>query len=134
MDREVAMHRLIKFRAVRLDGKGFVFGGYFQHTPDEDGVRYYIFDFNEGAIEVIPETVGQFTGLLDKYGTEIYEGDRVKHGNNIFIVRHSNNRHVLVLKKENDTGMNWRDLEWLGRLKKYITVENYIHEGKETNS
>ena len=72
--------RTIKFRGLRTDGKGWVYGGYFQHTPDEDGVRYYIFDFNEGAVEVIPESVGQFTGLHDKNGKEIFEGDIVTDG------------------------------------------------------
>lgn len=74
------MKRGIKFRGLRTDGKEWVYGGYFQHTPDQDGVRYYIFDFNEGAVEVIPESVGQFTGLKDLKGNEIYEGDKTSYG------------------------------------------------------
>lgn len=43
------------------------------------------------GIEVDYKTLGQFTGLTDKNGRRIFEGDIVKRGDNKYDVRWSNN-------------------------------------------
>jgi len=69
--------RTIKFRGLRVDGKGWAVGCLY--GPIENEPSTFIGVWRGDIHQVKPETVGQFTGLTDRNGREIWEGDLVRY-------------------------------------------------------
>lgn len=131
--------REILFRAKRTDNGKWVYGSLLiqtgerinkdELTPDE----YRILGCRGENYLVNPKTVGQYTGLTDKNGTKIFEGDILSgHLDELFpedesrypVVWHDYGWHIKCGNKSFDTLEQW----WVA---KFLEVIGNIHDNPE---
>ena len=116
--------RTIKFRGKRIDNGKWVYGDLI--TEKGTYICYYNKENEWLEVKVIPETVGQFTGLLDKNGKEIFEGDvvNINEVERKYIVKFHNGCFKLFHADPKLNGMLWGTVERVSEMIFNIEVVN----------
>lgn len=123
------MNREIIFRGKRIDNGEWT-EGYLFKIWNRTYLLWGMTGDVPNMVEVKPQTVGQFTGLTDKNGKKIFEGDIVKFSHPAF-----NKSRIGVISYEmNEAGFVLRykgDYCWIAYIDEFYEVIGNVYDNPE---
>ena len=118
--------REIKFRGWNSKNKKWIYGYYFvnrgEHFISPDEVVNPLVSYNDFVVD--KDSIGQYTGVKDKNGKEVYDGDIVSSGATTGVVVYDCEQAGFVVQKEKTIELRFYSL--LG-----IEVIGNIHDNPE---